>query len=81
MATKSTTKKLEDTHIATFEAYIPTIKSALLFGSDGCQVKLEISGTDMEAALALARDGQNKILRISVFDGSDEVAKAIRETS
>lgn len=53
--------------IASFEAIIPTIKSAILFGADGAQVKLEIPGTDMEEALKLARDGQNKVLRVVVF--------------
>lgn len=53
--------------IATFEAHIPAIKSAILFGSDGATVKLEIPGTDIDAALALARDGQHKMLQVVVF--------------
>lgn len=62
-------KQIEDTHIATFEAYIEPIKSAILFGADGAQVKIAIPGTDLDAALALARNAQNKILRIVVFEG------------
>jgi hypothetical protein len=61
-------KKGDPKPIATFEAYIPTIKSAILFGHDGAQVKLEIPGTDLEEALKLARDGQNKILQVVVFE-------------
>lgn len=55
--------------IATFECHIPVIKSAILFGSDGATVKLEIPATDTEEALKLARDGQHKILRVVVFEG------------
>lgn len=56
--------------IASFEAYIPTIKSAILFGSDGAQLKLEIPGSDLDEALKLAKHGQNKILRVVIFEAS-----------
>lgn len=61
-------KKAKDRHIATFEAYIPVIKSAILFGSDGAQLKLEIPGTDLAAALELAKRGQNRVLQVSIFE-------------
>lgn len=60
-------KKGDPKPIAAFEAHIPTIKSAMLFGSDGCTVKLEIPGTDIKEALKLAEHGQHKILQVVVF--------------
>lgn len=59
-------------HIATFEAYIPNIKSAILIGPDGAQLKLEIPGTSLQAALDLAREGQAKILYVSIFEAPDQ---------
>jgi hypothetical protein len=53
--------------IAEFECYIPQIKSAMLFGADGAQVKLEIPGTDIAEALKLAAYGQNQVLRVQVY--------------
>lgn len=64
-------KTAEDRHIATFEAYIPVIKSAILIGHDGAQVKLEIPGTHLDAALSLAAKGQNKVLQVSVFEADE----------
>ena len=62
------TKSAEQRHIATFEAIIPQIKSAILIGHDGAQVKLEIAGTDLDAALALAAKGQSRVLQVSIFE-------------
>jgi hypothetical protein len=59
-------------HIATFEAYIPTIKSAILIGSDGAQLKLEIPGTELQAALDIAARGQAKVLHVSIFEAPDQ---------
>jgi hypothetical protein len=30
-------------------------------------VKLELAETDIEAALALARDGRNRVLRVEIY--------------
>jgi hypothetical protein len=59
-------KKPLEKHIASFEAWIPTIKSAILIGQDGAQLKLELAETDVDAALALAKDGRNKVLHVTI---------------
>lgn len=67
---KPDTSPGEPIPIANFEAYIPPIKSAMLFGSDGAQVKLEIPGTDLKEALKLAEHGQGKVLRVVVLEST-----------
>lgn len=53
--------------LADFEAWFPQIKSAILFGGDGAQLKMELAESDKDAALALARDGQHQILRVQIY--------------
>lgn len=64
------------TPLATFEAWIPTIKSAILFGSDGAQIKLEIASTDIKAALTLAEHGQNRVLQVVIFDADSSAGSS-----
>lgn len=58
----------QEKHIATFEAWIPPIKSAILAGGDGGQVKFEIAASDLGAVTALIENGQHKVLHVSVFE-------------
>lgn len=53
--------------IATFEATIPTIQSAILIGSDGAQVKLQVPETNVDEVQKLITLGRNIPLYISVF--------------
>lgn len=53
--------------LATFEASIPPIKSAIISGNDGHQVKIEIPKSSMAGAIDLITKCQGKALHVVVF--------------
>jgi predicted regulator of Ras-like GTPase activity (Roadblock/LC7/MglB family) len=68
MATKQT-DKAKDNGVVTFLAAFPDIKSAIIVGQDGMQIKLEIPESEMPNAVKLLAL-RDVVLRVTV-----EVAK------
>ena len=58
------------THIATFSAIIPPIKSAILIG-EGAQVKFDVDESGIPELAKLATSGRGRELVVSVFEKVD----------
>ncbi len=53
--------------IATFTAWIPAVKSAILIG-EGAQVKFDVGEDSIEEITKLALNGRSRELIVSVFE-------------